>query len=438
MMTINASSVNSKSISYSLYSLFGLYALLYNPILVISGTGVIKPLVIIGAIFLIIRGFAVDDFRLIFSQLNDLGLSKTSIFLILYLGFVLLFGQFIAMFGGGGEQLHNIFLSVFSGLIPLTYLIVRSLPKSCNPVISLIAMSALIGALQALFIFLDWSYPAARALFSSIVIQPKSIEESFRAAGLTSITGDGLSFSQALCGGCAFYLTLACSEWRMRLFWLICFAAVFFSLMPVARTGVVIIFFFILLFMVFFDEKKKSIKTFFTLIIFILIVFLLNVLLLPEERLEFFFETILPYAFEFVFSYIAGNGFRSASTDELATMFVLPNDLSSWLFGDGYFLSADGMNYMNTDIGYLRILFYVGLVGSFLIYSWYFMIACACIHGGRSLVRRVFFAALLGSIFISNIKFPFVLDNVSIGFFLLFLFATHTGYSPGKIGLKKS
>jgi hypothetical protein len=433
MITVKIPSVDRKSIGFSLYALLGLYALLYNPTLLFTGTGVVKPLMVIGVMVLIIRGLSNGTLGVTLTQLKGLKVSKTSVFLLVYLALVLLGGQLIALFGGGDEQLSQIFLTVFTALIPLTYVMVRFLPKSCNPVLSLIAMTALVGTLQAIFIFLDWSYPDARAFFSSIVIQPKTIEESFRAAGFTSITGDGLSFSQALCGGCAFYLALASAESRARLFWLACFTLVFFSLMPVARTGIIILFFFMIIFLAFYEGRLKSLKIILTFLIFIAIALAIVALVLNTDKLSLFFETVVPYAFEFVFNYFGGEGFRSASTDDLATMFVLPNNLGTWLFGDGYFMEGEGINYMGTDIGYLRIIFYVGLVGSFLIYSWFLMIAYVCLRECPYIIGRIFFVALFGSILIANIKFPFVLQNVAIGFSLLFLFVTQIGSSRYKI-----
>jgi hypothetical protein len=431
MMTVIGSSVRRKTIGFSLYVLLGLYALLYNPILVASGTGVIKPLMIVGVLVLVMRELSRKSIKLNFYLLSSIKISKNILFILFYLSFGLLFGQLIAQLGGGGGKLLEIYLTIFTALIPLAYVMVRFIPKSCNPVLSLVAMTAIVGALQAVFIFLDWSYPDARALLASIVIQPKSIEESFRAAGLTSLTGDGLSFSQALCGGCAFYLSLAGDQSRARLFWLSCFTLILFSLIPVARTGIVVLFFFVFVFFTFF---KKSFKTILILVFFIIIMLTIFALILNADRLAFFYEIALPYAFEFVFNYFDGDGFRTASTDELATMFVLPNDLASWLLGDGYFIDSNGANYMATDIGYLRILFYVGLIGSFFIYSWFLMVAYACIRRGHYMIENIFFVALFGCIFVANIKFPFVLENVSIAFSLLFLFSTHMECNGSKTG----
>ena len=67
-------------------------------------------------------------------------------------------------------------------------------------------------------------------------------------------------------------------------------------------------------------------------------------------------------------------------------MIVFPDNLHTWIIGDGYFdnpfnrdMNYIGPNfggyYMATDIGYLRFLFYVGLIG--LLLFCVYMVACA-------------------------------------------------------------
>lgn len=64
---------------------------------------------------------------------------------------------------------------------------------------------------------------------------------------------------------------------------------------------------------------------------------------------------------------------RTGSNDKLATMYVFPDNPETWLIGDGYFGDAEAdLNYMgesyegyyqSTDVGYLRFIFYFGLIG---------------------------------------------------------------------------
>ncbi|MNR35976.1 hypothetical protein D3C85_1538570 [compost metagenome] len=47
-------------------------------------------------------------------------------------------------------------------------------------------------------------------------------------------------------------------------------------------------------------------------------------------------------------------------------MYVFPDNLSTWLFGDGRMMMSDGSYYMGSDVGYIRLLFYFGMIGTFI------------------------------------------------------------------------
>lgn len=92
------------------------------------------------------------------------------------------------------------------------------------------------------------------------------------------------------------------------------------------------------------------------------------------------------FAFEGFFSLAEKGEWDVNSNDRLLAMIVFPDSLKTWIIGDGYF---DGPTltdpyyvgppmtgfYMWTDIGYLRFIFYFGLVGLFLFIA--FFVKCA-------------------------------------------------------------
>lgn len=73
------------------------------------------------------------------------------------------------------------------------------------------------------------------------------------------------------------------------------------------------------------------------------------------------------FAAELFINLFSGSGLETESTDILLEMYqVLPTTLTTWLVGDGFYLaqnSVDGLYYMGIDVGYLRIIFAVGIVG---------------------------------------------------------------------------
>jgi hypothetical protein len=80
------------------------------------------------------------------------------------------------------------------------------------------------------------------------------------------------------------------------------------------------------------------------------------------------------FGFEGFFSLAEKGRWEVSSNDRLKNMYVYPQALKTWLIGDGYFAnpkSTDpnyiGTNsegfYMSTDVGYLRFIFYFGVIG---------------------------------------------------------------------------
>ncbi|MBR3076015.1 MAG: hypothetical protein IKH11_09730 [Bacteroidales bacterium] len=80
------------------------------------------------------------------------------------------------------------------------------------------------------------------------------------------------------------------------------------------------------------------------------------------------------FAFEGFFSLAEKGYWEVTSTEKLKTMVVWPETIHTWIIGDGYFENSrndinylgdatDQGYYMGTDVGYLRFIFYFGIVG---------------------------------------------------------------------------
>lgn len=85
------------------------------------------------------------------------------------------------------------------------------------------------------------------------------------------------------------------------------------------------------------------------------------------------FQELMEFGFEGFFSFFKEGEFETSSTNTLMSMVVFPEDIDTWIIGDGYFensrndvnylgdATTDGF-YMGTDIGYLRFIFYGGII----------------------------------------------------------------------------
>ena len=73
----------------------------------------------------------------------------------------------------------------------------------------------------------------------------------------------------------------------------------------------------------------------------------------------------MEYGFEMFFNYARSGDFTTSSTDKLQRMVVWPDNIGTWLIGDGWFDNPDnpGSFYKYTDVGYLRFIFYCGTIG---------------------------------------------------------------------------
>lgn len=101
---------------------------------------------------------------------------------------------------------------------------------------------------------------------------------------------------------------------------------------------------------------------------------------------------MLRFAFEGFFNLAENGQWSIASNEFLKTMYVFPNNIKTWVIGDGYFnnpVNVDpyyvgeitGGYYMGTDVGYLRFIFYFGLLGLFAFIFFFIKITQYCIKG---------------------------------------------------------
>ena len=71
--------------------------------------------------------------------------------------------------------------------------------------------------------------------------------------------------------------------------------------------------------------------------------------------------------FEPIINLINGRGFSATSLNIMKRMEKMPSILT-WIIGDGYFQLDNGGYYMGTDLGYLRMIFYYGLIGTIMMF----------------------------------------------------------------------
>lgn len=134
------------------------------------------------------------------------------------------------------------------------------------------------------------------------------------------------------------------------------------------------------------DGKKSTLSLFLS---FGAVAFLISSALYRTSPI---FHENIRFAFEGFFSLVEKGHWETNSNNILKDMIVFPESMKTWIIGDGYLLRPydydphyvgkqyDGF-YMDTDIGYLRFIFYFGVVG-LAVFSYFFIVVC------RQLVSR--------------------------------------------------
>lgn len=143
-------------------------------------------------------------------------------------------------------------------------------------------------------------------------------------------------------------------------------------------------------------------------VLIMLIILLVPIVVFLYENNQQFYE-LSRFAFEGFFNLAERGEWYISSNERLKTMIVFPDNMKSWIIGDGYFANPyntdpyyvgpmTGGYYMGTDIGYLRFIFYFGLIG-LVVFSYFFIIvARECIAVLPSYKMLILFILLLGFI----------------------------------------
>lgn len=140
-------------------------------------------------------------------------------------------------------------------------------------------------------------------------------------------------------------------------------------------------------------------------------IFLPVIIILYNTNYSFY--TNIRFAFEGFFSLFETGRWQTTSNDILFNhMIVFPDNFTTWLIGDGYAANPEYDQYYigesyhgfykGTDIGYLRYIFYFGLVGLGLFIAYFCKVAGVCMK--RFPLFRMMFLMVLAVNFIGWIK----------------------------------
>jgi hypothetical protein len=316
--------------------------------------------------------------------------------------------------------------------LPTAYLLIVFVKKQYGvirfeTIANFYIIAVIIQVLLSLFIFFS---PEFRQVALGLLKQPPLGEAMINKLSDIRLIGFGAQFFSA---GViySFVLMLIAAILKnnilssKEMFWYICaFTLIFVLGMMTARTTLVG---FLLSILVLFYTKDRASKNkwlFSRILFFISVLFVISfiiVLNLNKEVREKL-SVIGNFGFDLFVNYFSRRELTNGSVVAMKNMYVFPNSLKTWSVGDGYF--ADPVNpefgyYMHTDIGYSRLLFYFGIIGTLT----YFLLHSGIIYFATKANERkyqMFFFAVVLLLFIVNLKgvaslsilvFPFLFVN---------------------------
>lgn len=165
------------------------------------------------------------------------------------------------------------------------------------------------------------------------------------------------------------------------------------------------------------QTEAHNSKCFWTVGLLALVILLPTLIGLYQTNADF--QVKLRFGFEGFFSLAEKGEWDVRSNNNLMGMWVWPDNIVTWLIGDGYFNSPNSNPYyigplfedyyMGTDIGYCRFVFYFGLIGLAIFSAYFVNCAKRCsdiIPQCRVLFWLILLINFIGWIKVSSDLFP--------------------------------
>lgn len=201
--------------------------------------------------------------------------------------------------------------------------------------------------------------------FKEFIVNIQSIESIYDLVGMARAVGLGnVFFGGGAITGLA--MIFSCYLYRIRDISLLFFLLLIFILLVtgilIARTTVIGLIGLILIIL----PLKRTVK-YVPYILTGLILSLSGLIYLRDYLSDELGEEVANFAFSMFIGFKDSGQISDGSIDIMKDMYnIIPDNIKTWFLGDGLWNTASGGYYMETDIGYFRIIFAMGLVGLFL------------------------------------------------------------------------
>lgn len=192
-------------------------------------------------------------------------------------------------------------------------------------------------------------------------------------------------------------------------------AAILLGVLITGRTGIFILALQLLFYAVF-SVRPVSFRTIVSGIVYLAIIGLLIFSVRGVvPAIDLWFE----WYFEWLNNYLQYGSFSSGSTDAIKEMYFFPDDMMSLMIGEANFGRTPGMPYIPSDVGYVRAVFGVGLVGALLLFGVYL---CPLFWGGLNTIPynfRIAMGLFVAGYFVFNFKEMYLAGRAGSQLFFL-------------------
>src|SRR5690606_21460770 len=110
-------------------------------------------------------------------------------------------------------------------------------------------------------------------------------------------------------------------------------------------------------------SRSLSLKVLFAMSLFLILIPIGYNYLMQSQHSRF-----ASRAFELYINYIETGEIGTSSSNKVQDMYFLPQDNRHLYFGDGNFGRDDNLPYVDSDIGYIRTIYGVGIIGTIVMF----------------------------------------------------------------------
>jgi hypothetical protein len=233
--------------------------------------------------------------------------------------------------------------------------------------VKLVDMMIVAAVFQLSLSLIMWAFPVVGdRLFT--LLQTSSVNEMIleKASGMRLIGFGAYFFGSAIIHG--FILIMIAIYYNKvggikSLIWILSFIYIFIIGLMMARS---IIFGAILALIIFLVRayKSKRLLRLTTKVVFA-VGFAIMIASTLSSSLINRFQTVIDFGFELFINERETGILRVQSMNSLDKMYIYPDNIKTWVIGDGIWENSNGSYYKGTDVGICRMIFYFGLTGLF-------------------------------------------------------------------------